>query len=50
MLGFAQTHQGPCPWTPPEALPLDSAGALPLDPTTFEKVDETFILRFTPRY
>jgi len=34
MLGFAQTHQGSA-LDPPEALPLDS--------TTFEKVDETFI-------
>ena len=25
-----------------------ATGALPLDPTTFEKVDETFILRFAP--
>ena len=27
---------------------LHPPGALPLDPTTFEKVDETFILRFAP--
>jgi len=25
-----------------------ATGALPLDPTTFEKVDETFILRSAP--
>ncbi len=35
MLGFAQTQQGSA---------LHPPGALPLDPATFEKVDETFIL------
>ena len=39
MLGFAQTQQGSA---------LHPPGALPLDPATFEKVDETFILRFAP--